>query len=57
MQGHLGELLSSILKCLGATSTLRNQLFASSFHSKLSEKFKFKLLYLNYVRVGKGAFK
>ena len=49
MQGHLGELLSSILKCLGATSTLRNQLFASSFHSKLSEK-----IHLNYVRVGRG---
>ena len=50
MQGQLGELLSSILKVLEATYTLRNSsLHLFFFHSKLSEK-----IHLNYVRVGKG---
>ena len=44
MQGQLGELLSSILKVLEATYTLRNQLFASFFFSlKTFRKDSFKL--------------
>ena len=54
MQGQLGELLSSILK------VFRGHIYSEKsalcifffFHSKLSEK-----IHLNYVRVGRGAFK